>query len=56
MTNTLVSLVIAILVLWLIIAFLIPLLPHPFNTIALVLVVIFAIIWLARTFAPSLKI
>jgi len=46
--NTIISIVVAVLVFWLIITYLIPLLPSPLGVIVLILVVIGAIIWLLR--------
>lgn len=47
-TSTLVNVLIALVVLGLIWKFLLPLLPTPFGTIALVILVVLAIVWLLR--------
>lgn len=45
--SLLINLIVGILVVWLVYAFLIPLLPYPFGTVALVLLVIAVILWIA---------
>ena len=48
--DKIVQVVVMCVVVWLIIAFLIPLLPAPFGTVALILVVLGVIVWLMKTF------
>jgi len=42
------NVIVAIVVVWLIVSYLIPLLPSPFSTVAMVLVVLGCIFWLMR--------
>lgn len=46
--SFLIRLVIAIFCFWLIITYLIPMLPNPIDAVVLVILVVAAIIWLAR--------
>lgn len=48
--NLLIDALIIILVVWLVVEFLAPMLPHPFSTIVIIVTVIAIIIWLLKTF------
>lgn len=46
--STLIRIVIAILVFWIIFTYLLPFLPEPINQVVIIILVIAAIIWLAK--------
>ncbi len=52
--NLIINLVIAFLVFWLVFAFILPLLPEPFHTVAVVFLILAVVYWLFRQPIPPL--